>query len=363
MKKKEIIFYLPNIIDDGIKKTLEIYTDYLAAHFKISLITNTTNMNLLKKISKKVNIINPKIPTLSNIKFLNICICVFLIFLKKDKNSIIFSLDDHFLLLFFKSLGFKFKHVIRTSNPFYNPKNFAEKKYKNSKGFTSINETKYFKFSDLAITFSKYNKDYLKKNLNVKNVEVVYNYISKFNGFKKKKKSYNIFFIGRFVDSKNPIFFLKNLIKLRLKSKINFKIYIIGKGELKKQILSLKRENNFIFVKNFVKNPFKKFNKKIDIFCLTSKYDGTPNTLAEAISYKIPCIAPRNVGLSNLLLKNGKAGHLYRSEDAIDFQNKVENAITNYKRSINYSIVAYRGLNLFDKKNTLERLKLLLNKI
>ena len=72
MIKKEIIFYLPNIIDDGIKKTLEIYTKYLVNDFKISLITNTTNTNLLKRISKKININNPKIPIIQSVKFLNI---------------------------------------------------------------------------------------------------------------------------------------------------------------------------------------------------------------------------------------------------------------------------------------------------
>ena len=142
MKKKEIIFYLPNIIDDGIKKTLEIYTNYLKKDFKISLITNTTNIILLKEISKKVNIINLKIPIIPSIKFLNNILCIFLVLLNKNRQSIIFSLDDHFLLLILKSLKFKFKHVMRTSNPFYNPKNFTEKKYKNHSGFTKVYETR-----------------------------------------------------------------------------------------------------------------------------------------------------------------------------------------------------------------------------
>ena len=39
-----------------------------------------------------------------------------------------------------------------------------------------------------------------------------------------------------------------------------------------------------IHLKNFKKNRF---------VCLTSLFDGTPNVLGEAISYKIPCIAPK----------------------------------------------------------------------
>ena len=47
----------------------------------------------------------------------------------------------------------------------------------------------------------------------------------------------------------------------------------------------------------YIENGLKKLNKKIDILCITSKFDGTPNVLGEAVSFKIPCLAPRNVGL------------------------------------------------------------------
>ena len=59
MKKRLFIFH-PNINNDGCKKTLELYCDHFVKKFKITLITNTLNRNLLKKINSEVKIINPK---------------------------------------------------------------------------------------------------------------------------------------------------------------------------------------------------------------------------------------------------------------------------------------------------------------
>jgi len=59
MKKKLIIFY-PNISNDGCKKTLELYSQYFIKKFNLFLITNTSDLSLLKNINSKVNIINPK---------------------------------------------------------------------------------------------------------------------------------------------------------------------------------------------------------------------------------------------------------------------------------------------------------------
>ena len=50
MKKKKIIFFCPKVINDGLKKTLEIYINYFAKYYKVILVTNTTHYkNLIEK--------------------------------------------------------------------------------------------------------------------------------------------------------------------------------------------------------------------------------------------------------------------------------------------------------------------------
>ena len=78
-----------------------------------------------------------------------------------------------------------------------------------------------------------------------------------------------------------------------------------------------------IFFYGFIKNPFEKFKNKIDLLCITSKYDGTPNVMGEAMSIGIPVLAPKNVGLANLFIGNEKNGFLYKSGDGNSFIRKI----------------------------------------
>ena len=106
-----------------------------------------------------------------------------------------------------------------------------------------------------------------------------------------------------------------------------------------------------------MENAIKRLNKKIDIICITSKFDGTPNVLGEAVSYKIPCLAPKGVGLSNLILLNGKGGYLYEPNSNKNFQLQLKSMLLNYNKAINKSNLAYKKLERFNYKNTLIKLK------
>ena len=95
--------------------------------------------------------------------------------------------------------------------------------------------------------------------------------------------------------------------------KIPIRKNIIGKGPCETELKSLASAfPSKIKFFGWIENPLIKFNKIIDLLCITSKYDGTPNILGEAMAYKIPCLAPRNIGLSNLLLNGGKYGELIK---------------------------------------------------
>ena len=85
--------------------------------------------------------------------------------------------------------------------------------------------------------------------------------------------------------------------------------------------------------------------------------------MGEAIARSIPCIAPRNVGLANLLLNNGKYGYLYKQGNNDNFKQKIIYCLKNYKKSIDKSKLALKGLERFDKKNTLKKLNTVFSKI
>ena len=360
--KKKIIFFCSQIVDGGLEKTLINYLNYFSKNNKVSLVTNTLNKKQLRLINKKVKVVNPKISFLINFRILNCFFCSFLLLKYLEKGTIIFSLQDHFFLLLFKLFGLKKKLIIRTSTAISNTKNQYESKHLNKMHFFKKIIIKFYKYTDLVITFSEHNKKYLKEQLKIKNVEVVYNYFPKHHGNKKIKKFYNIFFIGRLVKDKDPIFFIKNLINL---NKIkNFNIHVVGKGECLNSMknISTKSFHNIKF-HGYVKNPLIKLHKKIDLVCVTSKYDGTPNILGEALSYKIPCLAPTKVGLSDLIFANGKYGYLYKPGSNQSFQKQIKNIINNYSLAIKKAKDGYQSLGRFNKKNTLGKLEKLINKL
>ena len=215
--------------------------------------------------------------------------------------------------------------------------------------------TYFYKFSDLVITFSNENKKFLKNNVKVNNVEVIYNHFIQHGGEKKIKKIYNVFFIGRLTEDKDPEFFLNNCIELS--KKINFNINIVGKGERLRNLKYLAKGYKNIKIYGYIEKGIHKLNKEIDIFCVTSKYDGTPNVLGEAMSYKIPCLAPRNIGLSNLLLANGKYGYLYKPNSHKDFKKKLYEILIKYNAARLKANKGFNSLKRFNQKNTLNKLE------
>ena len=358
--KEKIYFHYPNIINDGIKRTFEVYHSYLKKKYRVILITNS-NKNLIKN-SLKIETLGIKLKIIKRFNFLNNIFCAFKIILLKNKKKIIFSLDNHLFLLILKLIGFNFKLIIRTPNPIFNIYNKDELRFIDSKGFTNKYETYLYKFANLVISYSQQNVSSLKKTFKVKNAKLIHNFFEKKPPRRKKlKKKYNIFFIGRFVDSKDPIFFLRNMIEISKKADV--KIHLLGEGKLLRTLKDISKNNRNIKFLKYTDRPYKKYLKIIDLICITSKFDGTPNVLGEAIARSIPCVAPRNVGLANTLLNNGKYGHLYTQANDKSFQKTIINALKNYKATIKKSMLALKGLDKFSKKNTLKNLDNLLSKV
>tara|TARA_B110000014_G_scaffold261890_1_gene254611 strand:- start:406 stop:1509 length:1104 start_codon:yes stop_codon:yes gene_type:complete len=366
---KNLVFYYPTIYDDGLKKTFQLYTNYLKEKFKIILVTNTCNKKNLKFVNKKIKIINLQNNFISKFKFINEILCLIRILGFINKNSIIFSADKHFYLLILKFIGLKFKLILRIPNPIFNPNSKGESKFLNKKFFSNnpgselgVLDLKFLKYANIVIVYSKNHYKFLKKKYKLSNLKLIRNYFPKNYVRRNSKKIKNIFFIGRLVNSKDPIFFLRNTLNI-LKS-LDIKIHIVGNGPLLKSMIEIaKKHKKFVKFYGFVKDPFKKYNKKIDLFCLTSKFDGTPNVLGEAISYKIPCLAPRGVGCVNEILNNGKFGSVYSPGNNLDFKKKINISIKNRNKTVKKSKMAFDNLENYSESNTLKKLKFVLENL
>ena len=352
--KKNLIFFCPKINSGGLEKTLTIYSNFLSEYLNIIILTNCEYKNKLK-ISKNVKIFNKKNKLFYNFRILNNIYCVFL-YPKYFKNfKKVFSMQDHFFFLLLKSFSKNFKLIIRTSSTIINDKNLYEQKNLKRMKFLKFFTILFYRFADLIITFSEENKKYIEKKTK-KKVMVLYNYFPKKKSIKGSRKLKNIFFIGRLVEDKDPIFFVRQLLKIR--EKFDLKINIVGKGYLSEKIKEYEKSYpKIIKFYGHVKNPFDRFKDTIDLFCVTSRYDGTPNVLGEAMSLGIPCLAPKKVGLSKFMLNNSQFGYLYDPEKKLNFIKKVIQIEKEYSLAKKKAKKGFYSMKRFNKKNTLKKLK------
>lgn len=157
---------------------------------------------------------------------------------------------------------------------------------------------------------------------------VVYNPLPKYEGSLISKASSPIFlYVGRLDDKqKNISFLLTGLSKLKDK---NWKLKIIGSGpdEVKLKRLADKLEiSGKIEWHGFKKEPFNDI-KEATALLLTSRWEGFPMVLIEAIQKGIPVISSDcNFGPKDIVIQ-GKNGYLYKEGNMEDFVKIISDVI------------------------------------
>lgn len=120
------------------------------------------------------------------------------------------------------------------------------------------------------------------------------------NNFNDKEN--DIVFIGRLVQAKNPIRFIKLVNKLK-KHIPTIKATIIGEGELRSNcerlISELRLENNIVLT-GFLENPYNILSAS-KVLCNTSEWEGYGLVAVEALALGIPVVCNNVGGLPELI--------------------------------------------------------------
>jgi glycosyltransferase involved in cell wall biosynthesis len=125
------------------------------------------------------------------------------------------------------------------------------------------------------------------------------------------------------VDQKDQITLLKALNKI--KYNVQFRAVIIGRGILKEELISFIKKNNLtkkIKLLTFKSNPYK-YIKLCDLFILSSKYEGLPNVLLEAISLGKFIISTNCSTGPSEILTSGRGGYLFKVGDFASLAKKI----------------------------------------
>ena len=353
---------MPSIEGGGVEKNFFLVCNYLV-HKVNSLKVITVSKKYRKKFDKSVVLITPSLNIWDNfnrrVKYL-IALILLIKEIIKDKNTIIFSFQANIYCILICKL-FSIKIITRSNTA---PVGWSKNPLKRLIFRIGLS------LSDKVMVNSIQFKKILKKDLNV-NSEVIYNPLNKKEIIKKSKKSSRKIFnsssklkilnIGRFTDQKDQLTFLKSLNQI--KDKISFEACLVGRGSLKqkleKYILDNKL-NHFVKILNFTENPYPLI-KQANLFILTSKYEGLPNVLLEALVLKKFIISSScETGPKEILL-NGNGGLLFKVGNYKELAEKIIFYSTNKQKCNKLLNNSYKSLNRFDYKVNLSKYYKLIN--
>ena len=345
---------MPFIEGGGVEKNL-----FLISNFLIKKIRKITIITISKKYKKKFN---------KSIKFVTLSFDIWSKFGKKfqyflalillikeilnNKNLIVFSFQANiYCIVICKLFGVK---VISRSNTA--PIGWSKNWFKRNIFRIILN------LADKVMVNSLQFKKDLKKEFNLEAI-CIYNPLNvKEIKAKSKKKALPIFNsknklkilnIGRFTEQKDQITFLKSLNDL--KKNFRYEAVLIGKGVLETDLKKYIKKNNLINndkILNFVDNPYNLL-KQTDIFVLTSRYEGLPNVLLEALvlnKFIISSDCP--TGPKEILL-NGKGGLLFKAGNHKQLTNKIIYYSKNKNKCNKLLKVAIKNLDRFDYQKNL----------
>lgn len=339
----------------GVEKNFFVITNYLSTKFK-KITVVTLSQAVKTKLNNKVNIICPKISFIHylgrRLRFIVALVYLLQTILVNKKPTVFCFQGIIYCTLLCKIIGTKI--IVRSnSSPSGWSNNFIK----------MILYKKIYSFADTIVVNSLNFKKEIKKKFNLESV-CIYNPLNKIEVLKNSKKEINFNFfnkkylnlvsVARFVEQKDHECLVRaiNLIK----NKSNIKLLLIGSGNLKKKISYLIKKfklSKNIKIIDYQKNPFP-FIKMSDVFVLSSKYEGSPNVLLEAITLNKLIISSDCPTGPKEILDGGKGGILFKVGDYKRLSNIIQFLEKKNKKFNKLKTHAKKRLYRFDYKKRLD---------
>lgn len=174
----------------------------------------------------------------------------------------------------------------------------------------------------------------------------------------EKKDKFTIVTVGRLTSPKK----MDRVIRLasRLKQEgVDVNFQIVGDGELKNELLSLRKEldvEDSVQFTGFVKNPFP-YIKNADLMLLSSAFEGFGLVVCEAMCLGVPVVSTKTAGPTEIIDDN-KYGLLSGQDDEAIYQAVVtmmdnKSLRDEYKRAGKDRVELYSVRNMLEKVNDL----------
>lgn len=336
---KKYLFVVPSLSKGGAEKVVSILSSNLVEKKRKAVVITHFRTNGDYKIHPNVKII-----CLSNLieeeyrKKMSIVFLLKLLF--RLRKNIKIENPDYILPFLWTTcirteialLFSKYKErVIQTvrNNPDIFPKQKILRRYRNFLIFKSKK----------TIVQNEDQKKYFNKKIQ-KKIFVLANPVAKelFEIEKKKHKNYNIIGVGRLEEQKNFELLINSFYEVsKNRNDIYLKIY--GEGSKKEKLQNLIDNLNISDIVSLEgrKNNYEEIYSLADIYVLSSKCEGMPNTLLEAMSVGLACIAtdcptgPRDIidnNIDGILIENENKEEMVKALNKVLENKKVFNEIS-----------------------------------
>jgi glycosyltransferase involved in cell wall biosynthesis len=372
--KKKILIIIDNLKrGGGAEKVASDFTIQLSKEYEISVLTFEDIENRYPvranyySLQENIKLL-PRIIKLLKIHLIQKFLKIYKVIKEISPEIIVSFMDLTNIISVFVKIIFRIKIPLIIC-VHTNPKKAYEKDLKFLNPLLSIFYSS--KFTNRIITISKELQYILEKNYQIEKTKLktIYNGIDleKIKELSKEliednqkifenKNLIKFITVGRLVESKaqnvliESFSIVKNFVP-------NSKLIIIGKGPLKKDLKKLiksKGLNNDILLLGFKKNPFK-YIANSDIFILSSKFEGLPMVLLEALACEVPIISTNCSTGPEEILDNNKYGFLVNVMDSKDMAEKMVFLAKNPKIREEYSKKSAVRAQLFDYKKIREK--------
>ena len=330
-EKKNLIILLPNFKFGGAGNSVFSLINYLKkTDFNITVIC-IGNCDYKNLFNKKINLYE-----LENKSLLSLFPEILSIVKKiksDNKKNIIYS-NHHYANIYSILLKILIKkiHVIGVERTcIYELSKYFSFKDFLKKVFIKATVLIIYRFADTIISNTIFTKEEI-RNFSKNNVVQIYSpSISEIKEFKNKnlKPRINLLWVGRLSKEKG----CKDLVYSAKYLDFKANVFILGDGdefnEIKKLIKENQNKNIKFFLKRYIKKPDPYF-KKSHILINTSFFEGSNNSIVQAINENLIILASNVPGGNKELLQNKKFGFFYKKDDPSDLAKKLKEMIKNY---------------------------------
>lgn len=345
MKNKEtvIVFVIPSLGPGGAERFVVNMANYYVNKYKVVIVGLYKNRESYYHINPEVEIkycsqtYNPSIgifsAILSNIKYIR---TLYRICNEVNASSVIsFTTSANVISIIVSRLLSMNVLISERANPYI---------YKPNKLWTFLRNF-FYKYSNKLIVQTDFSKTYFKKYIEGNRIEVFPNMVNpQFSNIRNKYNSSNrtILTVGRLDDNKAQDILIQAFAKSKLPE---WKLVIVGDGENRNKyqdlVERLSLNKNVTFVGN--SDSVHEYYNEAGMFVFTSKSEGFPNALLEALYFGLPTISSDCESGPRDLINDGVNGYLFSVGDIEMLAEKLTSLALNQTLRLQFSEAALKS--------------------